>query len=251
MSPFWISAFLDLTTDDLPVSVPFWRAVTGYRMSPPRGGLDEFASLLPADGDDFLRVQRVVDGPCGIHLDLHVQDPRTAADQAVSLGATEVVDEGYVVLRSPGGMTFCLVSHPASRRPAPVDWGDGATSLVDQVCLDIPAEAFDAERDFWIALTGWQPTGHAREEYLPLFRPAGIPLRLLLQRLDEPSGPVRAHLDLASDDRAAEVRRHVGLGAVVEAEQPTWTLLRDPAGAAYCVTDRLPETGLPREAEDR
>jgi hypothetical protein len=54
---------------------------------------------------------------------------------------------------------------------------------------------------------------------------------------------VRAHHDQAADDRAAEVSRHDGLGASLDAEGRGWTVLRDPAGAPYCVTDRDPATG--------
>jgi hypothetical protein len=62
-----------------------------------------------------------------------------------------------------------------------------------------------------------------------------MPLRLLLQRVDGPAG---MHLDLACGDRAAEVAWHVSLGARTVAEFERWTTLRDPAGRAYCVTDR-------------
>ena len=52
----------------------FWRQVTGYGLSPFRGPDGEFATLLPPAGDAYLRVQRILDGPGGCHLDLHV-DP--------------------------------------------------------------------------------------------------------------------------------------------------------------------------------
>ena len=64
--------------------------------------------------------------------------------------------------------------------------------------------------------------------------------RLLLQRLDDPLGEVRAHLDLSTTDRAAEAARHEALGATRVADFDIWTLLTDPAGLAYCVTDRVP-----------
>jgi hypothetical protein len=243
-APFWISAFLDLPATSYDGAVRFWSEVTGYAVSAPRGEHREFATLAPAEGDDYLRVQRVQDGPGGIHLDLHVADPRAAAAAATTLGATEVADRGYVVMRSPGGFTFCFVSQPADRRPPPRVHDDGTSSLVDQVCLDIPGAAYDEECAFWAALTGWEHQDlEAAPEFTRLVRPDGQPLHLLLQLLDETSGPVRAHLDLAADDRAAEVRRHVLLGARFDAEGRGWTVLRDPAGAAYCITGRRPATG--------
>lgn len=244
ISPGWVTAFLDLPATSYDLAVRFWQEVTGYRLSARRGEHREFATLLPPTGDAFLRVQRVQDGPGGIHLDLHVADVRAAADAAAGLGATEVADRGYVVMRSPGGFTFCFVPGGGSTRPPATDW-DGARSLVDQVCLDIPSSSYDEECGFWAALTGWQlRSSTARSEFSMLARRSGIPLRFLLQRLDEGSGPVRAHLDLAAEDRPSEVRRHARLGADVVAEHQSWTVLRDPAGAAYCVTDRGPQTGL-------
>jgi len=242
--PFWISAFLDLPAADFEAATTFWSNVTGYRLSEPRGEHREFATLLPPDGDAFLKVQRVQDGPGGVHLDLHVSDPRAAADAAKRLGATEFTDLGYVVMRSPGGLTFCFVTHPASTRPRPATWPNGATSLVDQVCLDIPPDEYAVECAFWSTLTGREPSRIYRPEYRRLTRPQGMPLELLLQRLDEGDGPVSAHLDLAVTNRPAEIERHRELGAEVVADHGSWTVMSDPTGSPYCLTGRDPVTGV-------
>lgn len=243
IAPLWISAFLDLPASSFDAGRSFWRGVTGYDVSAARGDQREFATLVPPDGDDYLRLQRVADGPGGIHLDIHVASPREAADIAVSLGAEKVADRGYLVMRSPGGFTFCLVDHPASVRPAAAVWAGGHHSQVDQVCLDVPASGYDAECAFWAALTGWELTpSPVAPNFSRLDRPSGIPIRLLLQRLGERSGSTRAHLDLATDDRLSETLRHARLGAAVLAEHSRWTVLRDPVGATYCITDRNPHT---------
>ncbi|NHT17627.1 VOC family protein [Cellulomonas sp. IC4_254] len=244
----WATAFLDSTAADWDRTLAFWQAATASTLSPFRGPDDEFVTLVPADGDGYLRAQRVRSGPGGVHLDLHVPDTRAAADAAVLLGAREVAASDHVVLTSPGGLAFCFVDAYPARRPAPVTWphpeGGTYTSLVDQLAVDVPADRWDAERRFWAELTGWpeQPTAPGAA-LVPLRRPDGLPLRLLLQRLDEPDGPVRAHLDLACSDRGAETDRHVALGAQVEAVRERWTVLRDPAGRRYCLTDRDPATG--------
>jgi hypothetical protein len=243
MTPFWVTAFRDLPAGSFDRGVAFWSGVTGYALSSSRGDHQEFATLEPPAGDAFLRVQRVFDGPGGLHLDLHVTDRRAAADAAVNLGAVEVADLGHVVMRSPGGFTFCFVDHPAAVRPPAAEW-EGTRSLVDQVCLDIPHGGYDEECAFWAAVTGWDLAPSRDSEFRSLVRPPDIPLRFLLQRLGEAAGPVRGHLDLAAEDRAAEVRRHAGLGAELVAEHHQWTVLRDPVGFAYCVTDRNPTTGL-------
>ena len=176
--------------------------------------------------------------PARAHLDLHVTDPRTAADRAAGLGATEVADRGYVVMTSPAGVPFCFVDHPASRPAPPATW-PGGRSAVDQVCVDAPPSVFEAELAFWEALTGWSRTRTDSPEFERLDG-EGMPLRMLLQRLDD-DGPAGIHLDLAADDRAAETERHVALGATVErATDRGFTVLVDPAGRRYCVTDRTP-----------
>ncbi|MFT4215620.1 MAG: hypothetical protein QM619_00310 [Micropruina sp.] len=38
--------------------------MTGFRLSPLRGDHEEFATLVPPERDDYLRVQRI-DGPRG------------------------------------------------------------------------------------------------------------------------------------------------------------------------------------------
>jgi hypothetical protein len=149
---------------------------------------------------------------------------------------------GYVICGSPGGMTFCLVGHPGRRRPAPVG-PPGARSLVDQVVLDVPPSQWDSEREFWAALTGWEVRTGALPEFTMLARPAGMALRLLLQRLDEEQYTVTGHLDLACDDHDLETARHQDLGARAVRRTPHWTTLRDPAGRGYCLSHRDVETG--------
>ncbi len=48
----------------------------------------------------------------------------------------------------------------------------------------------------------------------------------------------RVHLDLAAEDRAAEIARLTSLGARVLAEYDHWTTLADPDGNEFCVSDR-------------
>ncbi len=244
MTPTWVTAFLDHSAADHDTATAFWAAVTGYDVSPARGAAGEFATLVPPAGESHLRVQRLAEGASRMHLDLHVADPASAAVEAEGLGATVLhrPEQGYVVLASPGGFSFCLVAHPGGERAQPVTWPGGHSSVVDQVCLDIPPAVYDEECAFWQAVTGWELRPTAFDELRHLVRPAGQPLRFLLQRIDE--GSVGAHLDLATSDRDAETARHEALGARVTYVGRTWTVLTDPTGSPYCVTDRDPETGL-------
>jgi hypothetical protein len=238
---FWLSAFIDAPGETFDETVAFWAAVTGWAPSERRGERGEFLTLVPDDADDHLRMQRLASGRARVHLDVHVHDPRAAADRAVGLGAVELVDHGYVVLESPGGLTFCLVTHASSRPAPPSRWPDLSTSLVDQVCLDVPRAAYDVETGFWQQLLGWQRVGSSFPEFERLVRPDGQALRILLQRLDDEEGPTRAHLDLACSSRDREVVRHASLGARLVADREAWTVMADPAGLVYCLTDRSPQ----------
>ena len=241
-SPFWVSAFLDFAPGGFDRGVAFWRGVTGYGLSERRGPAGEFATLVPSAGDDYLRVQALGVGDGRVHLDLHVENPTHAAEAAIELGAHVLVrhELGYVVCRSPGGFVFCLVTQRSARRPGPATWPDGNRSRVDQVCLDIPPASYDDEVAFWQTLTGWEHELSVAREFARLHPPAEQPLRWLLQRLDDPSSVVTAHLDLSCDDRDAETARHVGLGATVVGRHEHWTVLTDPVGTTYCITRRKP-----------
>ncbi len=243
----WLTAFLDFPAATFEQGSVFWQAVTASAVSSPRGAHAEFATLLPARGDAFLRIQRLEDGPPGCHLDIHTEGGPATVAQAERLGAA-LVSTGngpHVVLRSPGGLSFCVVGHDGeAERPSPTPWPGEHTSLVDQLSVDIPPECYDRERAFWSRLTGWPQSPGLRPEFTFLSRPAGMPLRLLLQRLDDRQAPgCTAHLDLASDNVPAERARHESLGAEVVRVTGNWTTLQDPAGLRYCITRRNPATG--------
>lgn len=243
----WVTAFLDVAPGDAAAAAEFWCAVTGSSLSTHRGARGAFATLVPTDGDAYLRVQELAVGPAGAHLDLHVDDVDGAADRAVELGAEVRSDRDAapMVLASPGGLMFCLVGHHGeTSRPPPLRWPGGHSSIVDQLCLDIPAPGLEPERQFWSAFLGWALFG-TRPDFSVLDRPAGQPVRLIFQRMDEAEAGqlVTGHLDLACDDADAEADRHVALGARVVRRKPYWVTLEDPTGREYCITRRGPDTG--------
>ena len=69
----WLTAFVDRDGVTFNEAVRFWLAATGSTLSTPRGDHTEFATLVPFDGDAYLRVQRVDVGG-GSHMDLHVDN---------------------------------------------------------------------------------------------------------------------------------------------------------------------------------
>ena len=243
MTPLWITAFLDFPEADFETGADHWSAVTGYPRSPQRGKDGQFATLVPPDGTDYLRLQRLALPAPRIHVDLHVADVASARSDAESLGAAVVAtpEDDLTILRSPGGFEFCLVRGEGGRRPAASTWPDGRSSYVDQVCLDIPPSRYADELDFWAALTGWSRRDpRPGSEFGRVTPGPEQPLQLLLQRLDDEQDAVTAHLDWAAADRDEEVAAHVAAGADLLGRYEGWTVLRDPVGMTYCITGRRP-----------
>jgi hypothetical protein len=245
----WLTVFLDFPPSSFDAGVRFWRAVTGYGLSPARGADGQFATLLPPSGDAYLRVQRVRAGG-GCHLDLHLDpaaEPADAvAERAQRLGARITHREsGLVIAQSPGGFTFCLVGWNGERAvPPPLAGGAegaGGATRVDTLCLDVPPEEFERECAFWAEFTGQQTRPAPVPGFAFLSRPPDWPVRLLLQRRDDAAPGIRTfgHLDFGCTDPAAQAR-HVDLGARLVGERQYWTVLADPAGHEYCLIGREP-----------
>ncbi|MFI7343808.1 VOC family protein [Streptomyces sp. NPDC050085] len=230
----WAYAFIDRPYADFGAACDFWSRVTGSSLSELRGERGEFVTLLPPGGDPCLKVQGVGDGPGGAHVDLVVEDVPGQARRALALGATGVFSEpGLEVLRSPAGHPFCLVPWQGETAvPAPT----APANRLDQVCLDTAPDAHDAEVDFWAELTGWPELPCSGPEFRCL---QARPVQLLFQRLHA-AGPASAHLDVACGDRAAARVLHESLGAEFVRDGRSWSVMRDPAGGLYCLTDRAP-----------
>ncbi len=237
-TPFWLTAFADFPAPEFEAGVEFWRAATGHRLSSRRGEFDEFASLLPPTGDEYLRVQRLSDGPTRVHLDLHVDDPWTLAEAAEAAGAELIADpgHGYLIMRSPADQVFCLVTATLDEVPPAAQWPAGHSSRVTEVCLDVPAARYPAEVTFWKSLLGGDWVARGGDD--PLVRRAAgdWALGLLLQPAviaTEASG----HLHVSTDDRTAEVERLTVLGARARATRSGWTVMEAPGGLSLCVLD--------------
>jgi hypothetical protein len=237
----WTHAFIDRPFEQFGPACEFWAAVTNTRLSELRGERGEFVTLVPEDAEACVKVQGVVSGEGGSHLDFAVENVPGFVESALRLGAGLVTEHAHwAVLRSPAGQLFCVGpgGNSDSARP-PVVHG----TRLDQVCLDTPPSLHDAEVAFWAALLpDWESLSGSLPEFHVLKPPAGLPVRILLQRLDE-ERPASAHLDLACADIGATRAEHERLGAEFVAEGRHWTVMRDPACGTYCLTGRDPETG--------
>jgi predicted enzyme related to lactoylglutathione lyase len=239
----WLHAVIDVPAAQRESAAEFWGAALGWPLGEPWAGHPELRSFEPPSGRAYVHLQEV-DGPPGVHVDLESGDGDATIARARELGADLVAEhDRWRTFRSPGGFPFCVVAAGDQDPPTPVTWPDGHRTRLVQVCIDSPRDVHDAEVVFWRELLGgrWAPS-HAREFAGKWHDDAGSPVQLLFQRLDEETGPVRAHLDLGTDDLDAEVRRLLALGAGdIGPGRGGWHALRDPSGMAFCTTENSPE----------
>lgn len=96
--------------------------------------------------------------------------------------------------------------------------------------------------EFWSAVLGW-PIVYSDENYAMLKGPShalGIGTIPDYKRPEWPDdGHKQFHLDLAAEDIEQAVEKCVDLGATRAEPQPgeTWTVLIDPVGHPFCITD--------------
>jgi predicted enzyme related to lactoylglutathione lyase len=99
--------------------------------------------------------------------------------------------------------------------------------------IDCNTTDLNAAADFWGGALGMQiktlPPGEG-EKYVRLIDPNG--LHIEVQKVAHPS---RVHLDIETDDVAAEVRRLEALGAKQFATAGTWVVMEAPTGQKFCV----------------
>ncbi len=236
-------AFVDVPSPQAQTARRFWSAVTGWPTSDPWPGHPEFVSLLPPGGAPYLHVQ-TIDGPPRVHLDL-VGDIENETPRLEDLGATRGQrGDAWQVMSSPGGLPFCVCDEPRPhRRTTATNWPGGHRSRLVQLCVDAPKQCHDVELAFWRAATGWDDEPITSPEFHRLVHRGTSPLQLLIQQLgeDDEGAEVRAHLDLGTDDIAAEVRRVEALGAQVSWPGDGFVALRDPLGMPFCVTGNDPD----------
>jgi len=111
-------------------------------------------------------------------------------------------------------------------------------SRLYKIVIDVPEADHDREVAFWSAATGQQL---ARFDRHPEYHGAELPgheMGLLVQRLGD--GPGRVHLDIHTDDPAAEIARLEKLGAELVEQVHAWWIMRDPAGLVFCVIPERP-----------
>lgn len=105
-------------------------------------------------------------------------------------------------------------------------------SRIGVVLIDHPEEQYERSRAFWSAAVGTEPEAQPDGPYESLGVGGGV--RLELQRTGSGTS-ARVHLDIETDDVAAEVARLVGLGATIVTADDEFSVLADPTGLVFCV----------------
>jgi hypothetical protein len=220
--------------------VRFWAAA--LRADPVATAGGRFVHLHDASAVVEVHVQRLDAGPARVHLDLAAGTPEDPGDvdtevarlTAAGAEVVAVADEGWTVLRTPAGLSCCVV--PGAAPADPLAPGADGGSVLDGVFVDVPAATFDAELAFWATAleADIEPTSRPRTfTALQGVRTPGGPVLFEVQQLG--TGDARYHVDLIADDVPTEAARLAGLGATHVASIESWITLADPADTLLCV----------------
>jgi hypothetical protein len=107
-------------------------------------------------------------------------------------------------------------------------------SRLGALIIDCRTDDLPAQAQFWGAALGYKvvpPKADWDGKYIDLTGPEGE-LKIMVQRVDHES---RVHLDIETDDFAAEIARLEQLGAKRLKDFPRWTVMEAPSGHRFCI----------------
>jgi len=119
-------------------------------------------------------------------------------------------------------------------------------SRINGILIDCNVEDIGSAARFWAEALG-RPVDPdhpgTRGNYVMLETPTDE-ISVQIQRVDHES---RIHLDIETDDIAAEVERLEKLGATVDTRMERWVVMRAPSGQRFCVV-RVQREDWPKNA---
>ena len=107
-------------------------------------------------------------------------------------------------------------------------------SRLGALIIDCRTDDLALQAKFWSEALGYKivpPKADWDGKYISLAGPEGE-VKILLQRVDHDS---RVHLDIETDDFAAEIGRLERLGAKRIQDFPRWTVMEAPSGHRFCI----------------
>ena len=120
-------------------------------------------------------------------------------------------------------------------------------SRLAALVIDCQVDDIEAANTFWsqaLGLASVQPEDDSAHKYRELSTAPDQP-EILIQVVDHAS---RVHLDIETDDLAAEVARLTALGAREVEKFPRWVVMEAPTGHRFCVVN--PQRGDFKTAPD-
>ena len=119
-------------------------------------------------------------------------------------------------------------------------------SRINGILIDCNVDDIGAAARFWAEALG-RPVDPdhpgTRGNYVMLETPDDE-ISIQIQRVEHES---RMHLDIETDDIAAEVARLEKLGATVDTRMERWVVMRAPSGQRFCIV-RVQREGWPKAA---
>jgi hypothetical protein len=119
-------------------------------------------------------------------------------------------------------------------------------SRINGILIDCKVEDIQAAARFWAEALG-RPVDPdhpgTRGNYVMLETPPDE-ISVQIQRVDHES---RVHIDIETDDIAAEVARLESLGATVDTRMERWVVMKAPSGQRFCIV-RVQRDGWPKGA---
>ena len=119
-------------------------------------------------------------------------------------------------------------------------------SRINGILIDCNVDDIQAAAEFWAGALG-RPIDPdhpgTRGNYVMLETPPDE-ISVQIQRVGHES---RVHLDIETDDIAAEVARLERLGATVDERKERWVVMRAPSGQRFCVV-RVQRDGFEKNA---
>jgi predicted enzyme related to lactoylglutathione lyase len=106
-------------------------------------------------------------------------------------------------------------------------------SRLTAALIDVPHADYARTVEFWSAALDRPAEVEEGDENYTTFGEATPGVELMVQAVGDDMS--RIHLDIETDDVAAEVARLTSLGASVLERIEGWVVMKDPAGVVFCV----------------
>jgi len=119
-------------------------------------------------------------------------------------------------------------------------------SRINGILIDCNVDDIQAAARFWANALGRRvDPDHpgTRGDYVMLETPTDE-ISVQIQRVDHES---RVHIDIETDDIAAEIARLEKLGAKIYKQMERWTVMEAPSGQRFCIV-RVQRDGWPKNS---